>query len=203
MMLFKQEYGLLVLVAAPVVVCLGLGVSAARGRAADPPGQVTEAVRKHRERQWQFALHNDGSAAQGKKFFFDDNGPDCASCHKVRGEGGTFGPDLSDLADRYDREEIIRSVLRPSDRIADGYQRVTITTTDGRTVGGRLVADTPNYVEVRVHGKVVRFERDLIDECRPDPRSEMPEGLVDDLSEAQFADLVSYLLTLKKTGPVS
>jgi putative heme-binding domain-containing protein len=194
-MVRKPECGLVALVAGAAAWCLGLGVTAALARAAEAPS--ADAVQQHRERLGQYALRHDGSAEQGRKLFWDDAGPGCASCHTVGKDGGSFGPDLSDLADKYDRAEIIRSVLHPSDRIAAGYQRVTVITADGRVVAGRLVADTAGYVEVRTRDGVVRVERDQVESFRPDARSEMPEGLADDLSAAQFADLVSYLTTLK------
>src|SRR4051812_40525730 len=67
------------------------------------------------------ALTHDGVAARGA-VLFEEMG--CASCHGRGGQGTSSAPALLDLGQQYDRAEIIRSVLEPSDRIAEGFQEV-------------------------------------------------------------------------------
>ena len=43
----------------------------------------------------EFALKQAGDAGRGRKLFFDARGAACAKCHRVGGEGGDVGPDLS------------------------------------------------------------------------------------------------------------
>ena len=54
---------------------------------------------------------------------FASNEAKCASCHKVRGQGGDVGPDLSTLVGR-DRTEVYRDIFAPS----DGSTRLTCPT---------------------------------------------------------------------------
>src|SRR5262245_31886653 len=70
----------------------------------------------------EFALDKPGKPASGRRLFADLKGVACINCHSVAGEGGKVGPDLAGIAAKYPRDELIRSVLEPSNRIADGYQ---------------------------------------------------------------------------------
>ncbi len=146
-----------------------------------------------------FALKNDGSAARGARLFLDGRGVGCVKCHAVEGKGGTVGPDLAGLAAKYDRAEIITSVLEPSKRIATGYQPVLIATTRGKVLTGLVRAETADRLDlVDADGKVVRVNKADIDERRVSDVSIMPVGLVDTLRPEEFADLVAYLLSLKQ-----
>ncbi|MGZ3414125.1 MAG: c-type cytochrome [Isosphaeraceae bacterium] len=49
----------------------------------------------------------------------------CGQCHAAAGRGaGTSGPDLSGLASRSDKVQLIRSLLEPSPRVAAAHQPV-------------------------------------------------------------------------------
>jgi putative heme-binding domain-containing protein len=168
---------------------------------AEPSAAVADPTLAHREAQRAFALsHPNGSVEEGRKLFFDRGGPGCISCHRVDGSGGQRAPDLGDIGARQDLRELIESVLEPSKRIAPGYQRVTVVTADGRTVNGMLKVDSAHFVEVRTATGMVRIEREEIESVRLDPVSDMPEGLVDELTPVQFADLIAYLASLRRSN---
>ena len=46
-----------------------------------------------------------GDAASGRKLFFQE-GVQCSRCHRIKGEGTDFGPDLSQIAQKYDPASI-------------------------------------------------------------------------------------------------
>jgi putative heme-binding domain-containing protein len=146
-----------------------------------------------------FALNHDGDAKAGEALFFDPKGIGCAKCHSASDKGtANIGPDLTGLALKYDRAEIIRSVLEPSNRIATGYQPLLIATHDGKVVNGLLRAETDAYVEVvDSEAKLIRVPKDSIEARRVGDVSTMPAGLADSLSVVEFADLISYLRSLK------
>ena len=54
-----------------------------------------------------------GNVQRGEAFFAGKGG--CASCHKVDGRGGIFGPDLSNLAGERRLPQIERALRTPSD----------------------------------------------------------------------------------------
>lgn len=70
---------------------------------------------------YRVALYG-GDAARGSEVF-NGNG-DCRRCHDVSGgHGGDTGPELTGLAARYDREEILRAILLPDATIASGFEQ--------------------------------------------------------------------------------
>ena len=62
--------------------------------------------------------------------------------------GSTIGPDLTGLAAKYDRAEVIRSILEPSHRIATGYQPVIVATRDGKVATGVVRSETDTTLEL-------------------------------------------------------
>ena len=149
---------------------------------------------------------------KGEAFFFDPKGVGCVKCHAAAGRGmGRFGPDLTGLALKYDKAEIIRSVLEPSNRIASGYLRVVVARADGTVLSGLLRRETDTYLDLIGEDLTpVRVAKSEIDIRRVSETSLMPAGLVDSMTKHEFADLVSYLLSLTErpaileaVGPIS
>jgi putative heme-binding domain-containing protein len=151
----------------------------------------------------RFALGHDGRADKGEAIFFDPKGVGCVKCHSVVGRGGaTIGPDLAGLALKYDKAEVIRSVLDPSNRIATGYQPVIVATLDGKVYSGLVRSDTDEALElVDADAKSSRIPKSEIDERRVGNISVMPTRLVEGLSPAEFSDLIAYLMSLRKVDP--
>jgi putative heme-binding domain-containing protein len=150
-----------------------------------------------------FAMSHEGDHRSGEAIFFDPKGVGCVKCHAAAGKGtATIGPDLTGLALKYDKAEIVRSVLEPSNRIATGYQPVVIATRDGKVVSGVVRAETDAYVELAdSEAKLTRVPKSEIEARRVGDVSIMPTGLADGLSVVEFSDLVSYLQTLKTAPP--
>jgi putative heme-binding domain-containing protein len=149
-----------------------------------------------------FALQNDGDPARGEAIFFDAKGIGCVKCHSASGRGtANVGPDLSGFALKYDKAEIVRSVLEPSNRIATGYQPVLLAFVNGQVLAGLLRSETATYIDlIDADAKTTRVLKSEIDERRVSDVSLMPTGLVDTLTPAEFADLIAYLQQLK-TAP--
>jgi putative membrane-bound dehydrogenase-like protein len=117
----------------------------------------------------------------------------CASCHKLFFKGGQLGPDLT----TYQRDNLgtmLLSIIHPDAEIREGYQYITITTTDGRQLSGFQVdRDTRVTVLRGLDGQDVTLDADEIEDVRPMGRSLMPDGLLDDLEAQQLRDLFAYL----------
>ncbi|MEW4570426.1 HEAT repeat domain-containing protein [Tautonia sp. JC769] len=146
-----------------------------------------------------FALEQEGDPGRGEALFFAGDGIGCVKCHAADGKGDSdIGPDLTGLAAKYDRAEVIRSILEPSERIATGYQPVLVATDDGRVVAGLVREESAGeLVLADAEAQIVRVEKGRIEERRLGQVSIMPEGLVDSLKPGEFADLVAYLMSLK------
>ena len=152
-----------------------------------------------------YALSNDGDAEKGRAIFFDPKGVGCVKCHSAAGQGtATVGPDLAGLAAKFDRAEIIRSVLEPSNRLATGYQPVLIARTDGTVVTGLVRSESEDKIDlVDADARVTSVPKSDIEERRVGDVSIMPTGIVDSLSKDRFADLIAFLLTLKTPPPTA
>ncbi len=149
----------------------------------------------------RFALEHRGDPARGEKIFFDPQGAGCLQCHSAGGRGkSTIGPDLTGLASKYDQAEVIRSVLEPSNRIATGFQPVVVATRDGKVESGVVRAEDEQMIELAdSDARIKRIPKKDIEARRVGDVSVMPAKLVESLSPADFADLISYLLSLKNS----
>jgi mono/diheme cytochrome c family protein len=73
-----------------------------------------------RDASARFARAHEGDAARGREVFADAERAACIGCHRVRGEGGDVGPDLSNIGGKFGREHLVESVLEPSRQIVEG-----------------------------------------------------------------------------------
>ncbi len=151
-----------------------------------------DAYRKH-------ALRAKGNPDKGKHLFADLKGLACVKCHAVGGEGGNVGPDLAGIASRYPKEELITSVLYPSAKIFSGYEPISVALTDGRVLVGIMKQDTADELEIQdAEAKRIKIPKADIEAKKVSDVSLMPNGLAEGLSQGDFADLISYLETLKE-----
>ena len=119
----------------------------------------------------------------------------CANCHKVRGEGGNVGPDLSSQVGR-DRKDVYRDIAEPSARIHPDYVPYTVALKDGRVLVGTVRAEGADAVRVAdTEAKVTVVKRSEVEEFRPGTTSVMPVGLVGVIGEDRLRDLIAYLTT--------
>ena len=76
-----------------------------------------------------------------------------------------------------------------------------MATRDGKVLSGLVRAETDQYVElVDIDAKLTRVPKESIVERRVGTVSVMPANLAETLSVVEFADLVSYLLSLKSAS---
>ena len=132
-----------------------------------------------------------GNAANGAKVF---QKAQCAKCHRFGGRGEGVGPDLSTVSQRFQRKEILESILYPSQIISDQYASKTVVTNGGMTYTG-LVAPAGDHavVVLQSNGEKVNIDNDDISETAPSKKSAMPDDLLKSLSLDEIADLFAYL----------
>lgn len=128
----------------------------------------------------------------------------CSSCHQFNGTGQGIGPDLTSIAGRFSLREMIEATIDPHKSVATRYQAKTIITEDGQQITG-LVVDEKNspYVVMTSTGQHVKVERDEVEDIRKSNLSHMPEGLLNELSLSQVADLFGYLVKGPRTNLAS
>ncbi len=122
----------------------------------------------------------------------------CAACHRFGNDGGSVGPDLTNLAGRFGVREIAEAVLDPSKVVSDQYAFDLITRKDGTTITGRIVGEKDEHWIVATNAfdlsNTVEIERGEIKEKKPSPVSPMPPGLINRLNADELKDLLAYLL---------
>jgi putative heme-binding domain-containing protein len=139
-----------------------------------------------------------GDAARGKELFFKSGGLQCVNCHRVAGTGSTLGPDLSQIGKKYDRAQILESILEPSKKIDPEYVTYLVETTDGRVLTGLLAKKTAEEVVLRTAGdKEERIPAGKVERLVPQQKSLMPDLLLRDATAEQAADLLEFLASLK------
>jgi putative heme-binding domain-containing protein len=116
----------------------------------------------------------------------------CASCHRLFGEGGTIGPELTG-SQRANLDYILENILDPSAVVAKDYQVTLIATNDGRLITGIIKQETDKAVSVQTQNEVVLVPRNEIESRTSSRLSMMPEGLLAPLKNDEVRDLIGYL----------
>jgi putative heme-binding domain-containing protein len=117
----------------------------------------------------------------------------CGACHKLHSEGGEIGPDLTG-SNRPNLNYLLLNVLEPNAEVPDAYKMVVLTTRDGRTFTGNVVAETDRQITLRVVGRdAVAIDKSSVQSREATAVSMMPAGLLDELTDRDVVDLVGYL----------
>lgn len=120
----------------------------------------------------------------------------CGVCHKMHGEGGIIGPDLTG-SNRTNTAYLLSNMLEPSADIQDDYKMVVITTQDGRTYSGNIVSENNKELTLRIVGQdAVTINKSKIQSKEISTNSMMPEGLLNTLTDQEVLDLVAFLKKL-------
>lgn len=125
----------------------------------------------------------------------------CQTCHALGGAGGLIGPDMSSLGTSSPIDNIIKSVVDPTESIKEGYELQKITKTDGSVIMGYMVGDGANELVLRnVAGMEESIPKSQITSHENVPGSLMPPGLTASLDRKEFVNLISYLSKLGESG---
>ena len=125
----------------------------------------------------------------------------CTRCHAVHGEGGTTGPELSEVVTKYERAQLLAQVLDPSATIAEGYESEIFLTVDGEVIAGRVLAETDDFVRIlddpyRADAPV-ELSKDEIEQRAKSTVSVMPSGVLSTFEHDQILALLAYLESLR------
>jgi len=130
-----------------------------------------------------------GDAKSGKAHFAQR----CSACHKLFGEGGDIGPDLTG-SERTNLDNMLLSIVDPNAGIREGYTLFQILTTDERDLIGFITDRDGNELKLRDPvGRTITIALNQIQKQQALSSSMMPEGLLDDLTDQQLRDLFAYL----------
>ncbi len=132
-----------------------------------------------------------GDPAVGREVF---TRVQCAECHRYQEMGDSVGPDLTSIARRFTRREILESILYPAHVVSDQYASKKLVTLDGRVLVG-MTADAGNgRLQVRdANNEVTELDESEVDQILPSNNSIMPSGLLDDLTLGEIRDLMAFM----------
>ncbi|HEU5117617.1 MAG TPA: PVC-type heme-binding CxxCH protein, partial [Isosphaeraceae bacterium] len=116
----------------------------------------------------------------------------CAQCHKLFGEGGAVGPELTG-AQRGDLGYLLENILDPNATLAPDYRMSVFSLEDGRILNGLVAERTEHALSIQTPTERLSVPLDEIEAERTSNTSLMPEGLIDNLKPPQVADLLRYL----------
>ena len=140
------------------------------------------------------AMKHAGNVDNGKRLFLRQQ---CNACHTTANGLQPKGPHLVDIGKRYKRNELIESILKPSEKIAQGFGTQTFLTVGGNVVTGFVVNETANDIVLRgIDGKLTQLAKNAIEARKQQKQSMMPDGIVGNLTPEELADLVAYLESL-------
>lgn len=144
------------------------------------------------------ALTGEPNMANGKVIFTAT----CATCHKFHGGGQEVGPELIGSG-RSNLDALLANVIDPNQIIGNGYENFIVTTKDGRSIAGRVIEDTPTQMTLLgIGGVKTVVPRADIQKAENTKQSLMPMGF-GELPDADFRDLVWYVLAPPEEGPLT
>jgi cytochrome c oxidase cbb3-type subunit III len=120
----------------------------------------------------------------------------CGNCHRIGGDGGALGPDLTDIGRRRGLTFLAESLAKPEADIPITYRGVQVVLKSGQTVSGiRLNRDDLSIQLRDTRGNLRSFLMDNVQDVRYDKPSLMPAYA--SMNRKEFDDVVAYLNSLK------
>ena len=122
----------------------------------------------------------------------------CYACHRIAGEGGAVGPDLTSVGGKFGAYDLLESIVDPGKEISDQYGSSVFTTTDGTQLNGRIMNMRNNEYWVNTDmmkpSTVTKVKAENLASIEPSPISMMPPGLINTMDKEDILDLMAYLI---------
>ena len=117
----------------------------------------------------------------------------CAACHRLHGEGGALGPDLTGSG-RHDLDYLLTNIVTPSATVSPDYRMKQLVLGDGRVLAGIVVRRTAEAILLRTPTGEETVPLSDVEETIDGGVSLMPEGILERLDERESADLIRFLM---------
>ena len=122
----------------------------------------------------------------------------CSSCHLMRGEGGSIGPDLTQLGTRFTPKDMLESIIEPNKVVSDQYAATVFTMNDGSSILGRLTNENDETYFISQNPFAPEVIREIpkkdVRNTKYSYISVMYPGLINRLNEEELKDLIAYLM---------
>jgi putative membrane-bound dehydrogenase-like protein len=116
----------------------------------------------------------------------------CANCHRLFGEGGDVGPEITG-SNRANLDYILQNIVDPSAVLGNDYRMTILELADGRVFSGLIKQETDSGLTMRTLNDTVVIAKVDVEHRELSELSMMPEGLLDRMQPSEVRDLVAYL----------
>lgn len=139
---------------------------------------------------YQNVLTLDGNPIKGASVYERS----CGICHQLGGDHGiSFGPDLATISNR-NKSGIMIDILKPNRSISDGYNLWTIQDKSNGSYSGVISKESANSITLKdASGEETVIRKSDIKNKIASEISAMPEGLHNQITHQEMADLLEYL----------
>jgi putative membrane-bound dehydrogenase-like protein len=152
------------------------------------PIQIIE-TRASALKRFEAATTMRGDAAVGQTLFTQR----CATCHRFRGEGNAFGPDLESVATG-GKEKLLAHIIEPDREVAPQFAAYVAELTDGSSLAGVVASESAETIVLKEPlGREHALPRSRVVRLQTTGRSPMPEGLESGLTVAEMAGLLEFI----------
>jgi len=137
-----------------------------------------------------------GDPAAGKSVLEGKGG--CLRCHSIQNQGGSLGPDLSEVGVMRTAASLRLALTDPDAEIYPEYLTIVAVTKQGEQIEGIRLNEDDISIQLRdVDGNLRSFLKDNLKDLRRELRSLMP-SYASQLPAAEIDNLVAYLRSLKR-----
>ena len=136
-------------------------------------------------------------AARGKQLYAEAH---CARCHLYKDAGGNVGPDLSAVAQRFQRRDILEAITDPNKIVSDQYALTMLTVIKfgggEEQVTGIMQEETSGTIRILTDpttGASREFYHNIVLKKEKAQVSLMPPALLNTLTAEEVADLLAFM----------
>ena len=121
----------------------------------------------------------------------------CISCHTVKGEGGSAGPDLTQVGTRFSYKDMLEAIIEPGKTISDQYGATVFYLKEGGSIVGRMISQDDSKYVIAQNPFAPLTTREIAKKdvlrTRVSEISPMLPHMIDRLNPEELKDLLAYM----------
>ena len=137
-----------------------------------------------------------GDVARGKTLY-ESKGA-CRACHIIRGEGSSYGPELTEIGLRRSADYLREALLQPAASVPNGFLMVSVTPRDGKTMRGIRAAEDSFTIQLRDSANQFHsFRKSALANLKQEFHTSPMPSYETKFSAAELDDVIAYLASLR------
>jgi len=118
----------------------------------------------------------------------------CAICHILANKGAKVGPQLDGIGNR-GLDRLLEDIIDPNRNVDQAFRSTTLNLKNGQIVSGLVLREEGEVLVLAdAQGKEVRIDKNNVEERIVSQLSPMPANLVEQIPEADFYNLMAFLM---------